>query len=100
MLVGLAELIADIGGNARLNSAGSKADQDQADQKHYSLANGDSPRRGHTRERQIAYAVNNRQRKDRPILAEKPVGENRADNWQKINAKHEQMRVHVGFVGI
>src|ERR1041384_1574465 len=98
MFVGFAKLIADIGRYTWLNSAGAEADQNQTDQKHHALAYGDTPCGSHACKRQIAQTINNRQRKNRPILAEKAVGENIHETRKKINAKHEEMRVHVRLV--
>src|SRR5437763_9277151 len=98
MFIRFAKLIADVGRYTWLNSSGAEADQSQADQEHHALANGDTPCGSHACKRQIAQTVNNRQRKNGPILTEKTVGENRTENWQKINAKHEKMRVHVRLV--
>src|SRR5207244_7849380 len=98
MYVQYAKLISDVARHTWLNSAGAEADQNQADQEHHTLADGDTPCGSHACKRQIAQTVNNGQRKNRPILAEKAVGENRAENRKKINAEHEQMRVHVRLV--
>ena len=58
----------------------------------------DSPRGGHTCEREVAKAVSDRQRQDRPIFAEETVGQNGAEDWEEVDAENEVVRVHVGFV--
>ena len=92
MPVGFAELIANVGRYTRLDAAGTGANEKQSDRKHRALSDGDSPRRGHAREGEIAQAVNDRERKDGPIFTEYPVGDNRPENWQEVDAEHEIMR--------
>ena len=98
MFVRLAKLIADIGGNAWFDAAGAQDKSGTIRREHYALADGDSPRRGHAREREVAETVNNRQRQNRPILAEPTRRPKSRRELAENRPQTQKMRVHVRFV--
>src|SRR5437764_15234414 len=99
MLVGFAKLIANISRHAWFNAPGAQTNQEQSDREHRPLSDGNSPRSRHARERQVAQAINNGERQNRPIFAEPTVCQNRPENRKEIVAELEIMRVSVRIVG-
>jgi hypothetical protein len=98
MFVRIAKLIANVCRHAWFNAACPQTNQKQSDRQHRSLANRNPPGSGHAREREIAQAVDDREREDGPIFAQPAVGDDRAENREKVNAENEVMRVHVRLV--
>ena len=98
MTVRFAKLIADVGRNAWFDAARAQTDQHQSKCELCSLPDCHSPGGGHAGQCQVAQAVNEGKRQDRPIFADPPVGDNRAEDRKEIDAEDEIMRVHVRFV--
>ena len=98
MFVRFAKLIANVRRHARFNATCPQANQKQSDRQHRSLPNCNPPGSGHAREREIAQAIDHREREDSPIFAQPAVGDDRAENREKVNAENEVMRVHVRLV--
>ena len=62
MFVRFAELIANVGRDARLDPACTQTNQNQSDRQHGALPNGNSPGSGHARQREITQAIDDRER--------------------------------------
>ena len=92
MFVRFAKLIADVRRDARFDAACTQTNQKQSDREHRSLPNCNSPGSGHAREREVAQAVDDRQRENGPIFAQPAVGDDRAENRKKVYAENEVMR--------
>ena len=86
VLVRFAELIADVGRDARLDPAGAQRDQPETDGQHLLLTEADAPRRVHEGERQMSEAVNDRKPQDRVVFPEKPLRQDGAQNGKEINS--------------
>src|SRR5205814_3358993 len=82
-LVGAAELIADVGRYARLNSAGAECDQPQPDEQP-------SPRVVECQS-QVPQAIVERERQDRAIFAQQTVGDECPEERKEINRRLELM---------
>ena len=84
--VALPELIADVGGDARLDPA--RADRDQR------RAPPDAPDRVRAqREQEAAAGVDDRQPQDRAVLAQQAIRDDRADHRQRVDRGEEQVEM-------
>ena len=83
MLIGSAELIADIGRDARLDPACADRDQGHANQQ--------TEPRVVKRQRQMTQAIDDRNPENRAVLAPNSVGEDRAQDWQQIYPGEESV---------
>ncbi len=84
--VALAELIADVGRDARLDPA--RADRDQPQPRPH------APDRVRAqREQEAAAGVDDRQPQDGAVLAQQAIGDDRADHRQRVDRGEEQVEV-------
>ena len=83
MLVGGTELVADVCRNTRLDAARAQSDQSQAKDKAVpSFIQA---------EHKVTKAIDNREIKDRLVLAPERIGQNRAQNRDEITHIHERV---------
>ena len=105
MLVGLAELIADMGRDAGLDAARADGHEEQSRDEPALRLEGHLQDRGRkidARQRRVAEAVHHREQHDGAVLAKKRVGDERADHGKKVRAgnkpRHPFARLGVGVV--
>ena len=98
MFVRFAELVADIGRDARLDSARADTNQCETDRQHGALPNANAPRSVHAGQGETAETIDDREPEDGSIFPEPAVGNDRADDGKVINAGDEIVGVFVGLV--
>ena len=88
------ELVPHVGGDARLDSAGSEGNENEACEDRR-LGQAEIPRRASAsseRQRRLAGAIDERNPKNDPVFPKQPVGEDRSDHREQIDAGIEEMR--------
>jgi len=95
MLVGFAELIANIGRNTRFDATRAHGNHDQTDRQQVSWLDHVRDRRAHQRQSPVPKAVNNRKPENDLELSKERVGQNRAQQRKEI--KHRDERVIPGL---